>query len=265
MPDLSIALKETSGWATLAAWLSRREMPHTWAIRVDPARARETVRILAHLFLCPGGSGSDGCPTCGAWRGEDHPDLVEAGAPGAPPGIGECREITGELYLALVAGKRKVAVIHAADRLSLPAANSLLKGAEEPPTTVLVWLLLESDSLLPTLRSRACSLDLRPRNEKTDYGDSPPVFPQDRDPGAWGTWLLSPEWGRDRSADRFRQDLQTWSLCLSEQGALRQAEVLEIIRALGEGQRLSLPMMQDLICLALKEDYPIENVLNALW
>ena len=49
------------------------------------------------------------------------------------------------------------------------------------------------------------------------------------------------------------------------QGTFRHAEILETIRALGEGQRLSLLMMQDLICLALKEEYPIEDVFGTLW
>ena len=269
MSDFALALKTSPGWGTLTALLSRGKMPHAWAFRADPSQVRETALFLSRVLLCQGHHGADGCAACRAWEQNAHPDVVEKGAPGAPPGIEECRKMMGELALTPVAGHRKIAVIYAADRLSLPAANSLLKITEEPPAAAVLLLALENDVLLSTLRSRAYFLDLRPPQETRDGEDIPPAFPSDRNPREWCAWLLSVgtfrDRGGDRGTERFRQELQAWSSHLVTQGTFRHAEILETIRALGEGQRLSLLMMQDLICLALKEEYPIEDVFGTLW
>ncbi len=269
MLDFLASLKKTPGWAPMTAWIARCQVPHAWAFRTSPSQARETALVLARWLLCHHHSGVDDCAACQAWQEGNHPDFQEKGLPGAPPGIEECRKMTAELALTPVTGHRKIAVIYAADRLSLPAANSLLKITEEPPAGAVLLLALESDTLLPTLRSRTYFLDLRCPSEEHLQDASSAAFPQTRDPREWCAWLLASGALRDRREDRgperFRQELQMWSAQLTTQGAFRQAEVLEIIRALGEGQRLSLLMMQDLICLALKEEYPIEDVFGALW
>jgi hypothetical protein len=65
------------------------------------------------------------------------------------------------LSLSSFAGKGKVAVIGNADRLTLPAANSLLRLLEEPPLNTVIWLCTsrpESEHLPATLRSRCQQL-----------------------------------------------------------------------------------------------------------
>jgi len=65
------------------------------------------------------------------------------------------------LSLSSFAGKGKVAVIGNADRLTLPAANSLLRLLEEPPPNTVIWLCTsrpESEHLPATLRSRCQQL-----------------------------------------------------------------------------------------------------------
>jgi DNA polymerase-3 subunit delta' len=69
------------------------------------------------------------------------------------------------LSLLAFAGSAKVAVIGNAERLSLPAANSLLRLLEEPPSNTVIWLCTsrpESKHLPSTLRSRCQQLLLGP-------------------------------------------------------------------------------------------------------
>ncbi len=69
------------------------------------------------------------------------------------------------LSLSSFAGRGKTAVIGRADRLTLPAANSLLRLLEEPPPRSVIWLCTsrpDSEHLPPTLRSRCRALGLGP-------------------------------------------------------------------------------------------------------
>ncbi len=69
------------------------------------------------------------------------------------------------LSLSAFAGTAKVAVIGNAERLSLPAANSLLRLLEEPRTNTVIWLCTsrpDSEHLPSTIRSRCQQLLLGP-------------------------------------------------------------------------------------------------------
>ncbi|MGC1183650.1 MAG: hypothetical protein WBA31_00680 [Candidatus Dormiibacterota bacterium] len=69
------------------------------------------------------------------------------------------------LSLSAFAGSAKVAVIGNAERLSLPAANSLLRLLEEPRPNTMIWLCTarpDSEHLPSTLRSRCQQLLLGP-------------------------------------------------------------------------------------------------------
>ncbi len=67
------------------------------------------------------------------------------------------------LSLSAFAGRSKVAVIANADRMSLEAANTLLRLLEEPPSNSVICLTTsrpDTESLPPTLRSRCQDLTL---------------------------------------------------------------------------------------------------------
>ncbi|MGB9482807.1 MAG: hypothetical protein WCB86_02795 [Candidatus Dormiibacterota bacterium] len=69
------------------------------------------------------------------------------------------------LSLTAFAGVGKVAIIGNAERLTLPAANSLLRLLEEPPPNTTIWLCTsrpDSEHLPSTLRSRCQQLLLGP-------------------------------------------------------------------------------------------------------
>lgn len=132
---------------------------------------------LAGVLLCTSAAEAP----CGRCRGcrlvasQTHPDLRLISPPEANKAIGvdQIRELIAHLALTASFGPYKVGVISPAERMSVSAANSLLKTLEEPPgDTVLVLVSHLSASLAATIRSRCQILD----------------FPPTAEPGT-GTWL----------------------------------------------------------------------------
>lgn len=103
------------------------------------------------------------CLSCRKTTSGNHPNLGHLVPQGAYLKIEQVREIQESLHYRTREGRWKVCMIHDADRLTLPAANSLLKILEEPPAE-LVFILLSSRprALLPTVISRCAHFSLKP-------------------------------------------------------------------------------------------------------
>ena len=68
-----------------------------------------------------------------------------------------------DLSLRPMVGRRRVAVIDDADRMSNESANALLKTLEEPPAyAVIVLIAGDASKILPTIRSRCQTVRFRP-------------------------------------------------------------------------------------------------------
>jgi DNA polymerase-3 subunit delta' len=100
------------------------------------------------------------CPSCRKIAGGNHADIhfVEPLPDKRDISIDQLREIQRELSLRPYEAPRKACIMEPAERMSVNAANSLLKTLEEPPGNAIIILLSENaDMLLPTIRSR-CQL-----------------------------------------------------------------------------------------------------------
>lgn len=100
------------------------------------------------------------CPSCRKVAGENHADIhTIAPLPDKRDiSIEQLREMQRTLSLRPYEAPRKACIIEPAERMSVNAANSLLKTLEEPPGDALIILLTENAGmLLPTIRSR-CQL-----------------------------------------------------------------------------------------------------------
>lgn len=108
------------------------------------------------------------CGQCLSCRKIDrgvHPDVrvVELEEGTKNISIDAVRAIQDAVALRPAEGRAKVYIIEEAERLSEPAANSLLKTLEEPPPSVVLVLTTQDASLLlPTLVSRCQQIDLHP-------------------------------------------------------------------------------------------------------
>jgi DNA polymerase-3 subunit delta' len=73
------------------------------------------------------------------------------------------REWQGDINLRPYEGRRRVFILHDAERLTEAAANAMLKTLEEPPPYATILLVANtSGDLLPTIVSRCQPLKLRP-------------------------------------------------------------------------------------------------------
>jgi len=87
-----------------------------------------------------------------------HPDVIELAAPEGKEriGIGQVRDVIRLAQFAPVQSTCKVCLIPNAERLTIEAANALLKILEEPPRGLRFILIAEHPSdLLPTIVSRS--------------------------------------------------------------------------------------------------------------
>ncbi len=113
------------------------------------------------------------CPSCRKVAGGNHGDIhfIEPLADKRDISIEQLRAMQRELSLRPYEAPRKACIIEPAERMSINAANSLLKTLEEPPGSAIIILLTENvGMLLPTIRSR-CQLirfsNLSPENIQT--------------------------------------------------------------------------------------------------
>src|SRR5690606_25585610 len=85
------------------------------------------------------------------------------GTPSRDIRVEQIRGLQERLSLRALEGKRKLAILVAADSMNDSAQNALLKTLEEPPSdTSLILLAAAPDKLLPTIRSRCARLAFAP-------------------------------------------------------------------------------------------------------
>jgi DNA polymerase-3 subunit delta' len=164
--------------AMLADVLSHRaEMPHALLLHGLGGIGKHALALhIAQGLLCE--TPAAGVLACGACAGcryvlaGQHPDLMrlellcldaETGEPGTVDSISidRVRALIDFVQLTSHRQRGKVAVIAPAERMTLPAANALLKTLEEPPPGT--YLLLVADQpgrLPPTITSRCRKLPI---------------------------------------------------------------------------------------------------------
>lgn len=81
--------------------------------------------------------------------------------------VDDIRALLSFFHMSATEGKRRVAIIDAADDLNTSSANALLKILEEPPKGGVILLIAHQPArLLPTIRSRCRELRLMPLASK---------------------------------------------------------------------------------------------------
>lgn len=158
--------------------LAHDRMAHAYLIG-GPAglgKARLALRM-AQALCCEQGPGVPclECRTCRRIERGNHPDVRIAGMATQAAGlkadeaarqkelkIGTVREWQRDLNLRPYEARRRVFILHDAERLNEEAANAMLKTLEEPPPYATLILVAHSTDLLPTIVSRCRVIRLRP-------------------------------------------------------------------------------------------------------
>ena len=114
------------------------------------------------------------CASCRMMQAGTHPDFLSVACPegkselpiellvGSLDNRGK-EGLCHDLSLRPMTGRRRVAVIDDADRMSNESANALLKTLEEPPGyAIIVLIAADSSKIIPTIRSRCQAVRFRP-------------------------------------------------------------------------------------------------------
>lgn len=151
--------------AVRAAWSANR-LPHALLLHGTAGLGKsQFADWLARAALCdvpqeplaPCGT----CASCLLLEAESHPDLIRVSPPEDKQSIliEQIREACGKLALTSYRRGRKVAILTPADRMTIAAANSLLKTLEEPTPNSLLMLVTSRPANLPaTIRSRCMKI-----------------------------------------------------------------------------------------------------------
>ncbi|MGK4016216.1 DNA polymerase III subunit delta' [Ligilactobacillus salivarius] len=95
------------------------------------------------------------CSECNRIENNNHPDVVTIMPDGLSIKVEQIRYLKSEFNKSGVESDRKVFIIQDAQKMSIGAANSLLKFLEEPSGNITAFLLTsEPQKLLPTIISR---------------------------------------------------------------------------------------------------------------
>jgi DNA polymerase III subunit delta' len=118
-------------------------------------------KAFAKVLVCDQRAASkmacNSCVSCRWFEMQQHPDIHQLllDPDKASIGIDAVREWSASLQLTPQRAMQQIAILHPADRLTLAAANALLKNLEEPaPNTIILLTCETAAKLLPTIRSR---------------------------------------------------------------------------------------------------------------
>ncbi|MBR0185181.1 MAG: hypothetical protein IJQ24_04055 [Synergistaceae bacterium] len=239
-------LASNVAWQEILHETEAGNIPHCRAISVPVSVHAEIIETLSRLIL-------------GSYR-PSHPDLLIIGTADKAPSIGEygkpnyeysCRWLIENIAMRPMESKRRLAVIECADKLNKSAGNSLLKLAEEPPEHAYLLFLMEDRRLfLPTLKSRSRFTAIT----SNEYAGAQRMPLDSRE---WTEWLTKARKSTNDN-DTITPDLEAWGSYALETGNIELAERIEKLRIISTRKNLSVPMLCDIIILALKEGIEID-------
>lgn len=144
----------------------------------------ETAIQMAKSFLCLQRSGVEPCHICTNCRRIDsgnHPNLHIVKPDGLSIKKQQIHDLQGEFSKTGLEASKKIYIIEHADRMTVNAANTLLKFLEEPSSDTTAILLTEqSHQILNTILSRCQVVTFRPLSTKSLvqrlHSEGTPVF-----------------------------------------------------------------------------------------
>ncbi len=217
----------------------------------DGVGKRQTALELAKALNCAGPAperdACDVCPSCRLADRRAHPDVLAVAPEGRSLKIDQIREVERHVALSTYTGRRKVAIVDAAESMTPQAQNAFLKTLEEPPLgAVLILISSAPTTLLPTVRSRCQEVRFGPLPDEVvaallvEDGIAPEDARRAAGLGA-GSLTLARAW-----AERFPRDTQDAVLTETRASLASPGRALALARKLHEeykGRRDLVPWL----------------------
>lgn len=149
--------------------IKKGRISHAYLLHGARGTGKEAIALLiAKGLFCSNQQGASPCNECNNCKriaSGNHPDVHWIEPEGQSIKIEQVRDLQKEFTYSGMESNRKVYVIKHADTLTVNAANRILKFLEEPSKeTTAIMLTENSQSILPTIRSRCQVIDLQPLN-----------------------------------------------------------------------------------------------------
>src|SRR5699024_3508559 len=151
--------------------IKKDRISHAYLVQGERGTGKEAIALLlAKVLFCENLRDADPCHICSNCKRIDsgnHPDVHWIEPDGQSIKIEQIRNLQKEFIYSGVESTQKVYIIKGADTLTANAANRILKFLEEPSKKTTAMMLTDnSQSILPTIRSRCQVIDLRPLNPR---------------------------------------------------------------------------------------------------
>lgn len=139
--------------------ISTNMLSHAYLIDSASSKIRQQMAIwLAQSQFCENlqeGAPDQTCQKCQTIALGDNPDVLEIQTEKQSIGVDDIKFFKKEANMAATQGNRRILIIDEAEKMTVQAANNLLKTIEEPEGNLMIILLADSaKQLLPTIQSR---------------------------------------------------------------------------------------------------------------
>jgi len=157
--------------AMLLKSMAEGRLSHAYVFSGPPGSGKlRTALALAQALLCKertspeaGGRACGHCAECRKVEHGNHPDLIRIAAEGASIKIDQIRDLQRSFAYRAESDRPRMYMIEEAEKMTIQAANSLLKFLEEPGAGIIAILLTDLPSaLLPTIASRVQRITFAP-------------------------------------------------------------------------------------------------------
>ncbi|PLS34405.1 DNA polymerase III subunit delta' [Carnobacterium maltaromaticum] len=151
--------------------LQHGQLAHAYLFEGVPGVGKKEMAIwLSQAIFClepEDGLPCGKCQNCTRILEHQHPDVTELAPDGLSIKVDQVRELKTEFSKSGVEGRQKVFIVEDVEKMTVGAANSLLKFLEEPEGTVVAFLLTTAkQKILPTILSRCQLVHFSPLSKR---------------------------------------------------------------------------------------------------
>ncbi len=152
--------------------LQTRKISHAYIIHGEKSSGKEFIaRVFAMALQCEkeGTEPCNECRSCKQSVSKNQPDIIYVTH--EKPNTISVEDIRGQVNndvaIKPYSSKYKVYIINEAEIMTVQAQNAILKTLEEPPAYVIILLLVSNlQTLLPTILSRCVTLNMKPVSDR---------------------------------------------------------------------------------------------------